>query len=105
MILRCRPLTALVRIAVVSALISLPMSAADVALHGRVVDENDAPVRAAKVTVRPATGSRSFDTQTDPDGAFAFTIPSPGDFLVTVEREGYYALKNQTVHVETTQEL
>jgi hypothetical protein len=105
MILRGRPLTALVRIAVVSALISLPMSAADVALHGRVVDENDAPVRAAKVTVRPATGSRSFDTQTDPNGAFAFTIPSPGDFLVTVEREGYYALKNQTVHVETTQEL
>jgi hypothetical protein len=95
----------------VCALSSFPLCAADVTLHGRVVDENDAPVRAARVDVRPAAASTigasagSWEAQTDPTGAFALTFPGPGDFLVSVEREGYYALKDRAVHVETTQEL
>jgi hypothetical protein len=95
----------------ICALSSFPLYAADVTLHGRVVDENDAPVRAARVDVRPAAASTnaastsSREAQTDPTGAFALTFPGPGDFLVSVEREGYYALKDRAVHVETTQEL
>jgi hypothetical protein len=95
------------------ALVSLPICAADVTLHGRVVDENDAPVRAARVTASTASttvasttpAQSSPEAQTDPDGAFELTLPGPGDFLVSVEREGYYALKDRAVHVETTQEL
>jgi hypothetical protein len=82
------------------------LMAADVTLHGRVVDEDDAPVRAAQVNVRPAAGAaNSWEAQTDPTGAFTITLPEPGDFLVSVEREGYYALKDRAVHVEGTQEL
>jgi len=51
----------------------------------------------------PPEGSR--ETQTDPDGAFELTLSGPGDFLVSVDREGYYALKDRVVHVEATQEL
>src|SRR5580704_5497196 len=64
-----------------SALIALPLCAAEVTLHGRVVDENGAPVRAARVSVRPAAGStiaasgKSWDTVTDPTGDFALTLP------------------------------
>lgn len=87
------------RLVVFSALISFPLCAAGVALNGRVVDENDAPVRAALVTVNSA------QAQTDPIGAFHLTLPAPGDYLFTVEREGYYALKDQLVHVETGQQL
>ena len=99
-------------------LIALPLCAAEVTLHGRVVDENGAPVRAAVVSVRaahasvpPAAGSavaapaKSWEAQTDPTGAFTLTLPQPGDYLVSVEREGYYALKDRAVHVETTQEV
>ena len=95
----------------ISALITFPLCAAEVTLHGRVVDENDAPVRAARVNVRPAAAAatpastNSWEAQTDPTGAFTLTFPGPGDFLVSVEREGYYALKDRNVHVETTQEL
>ena len=64
-----------------------------------MVDENDAPVRAARVTVDHQ------EAQTRPDGTFEFTLPGPGDFLVSVEREGYYALKDRSVHVDTTQEV
>jgi Carboxypeptidase regulatory-like domain/TonB-dependent Receptor Plug Domain len=72
---------------------------ADVTLHGRVVDENDAPVRGARVTVQ------SRETQTDPTGNFILTLPGPGDFQVSVAREGYYALKDRAVHVESSQEI
>ncbi len=86
-----------------SALLALPLSAADVSLYGRVVDEGEAPVRAARVTV--ASPADSWQTQTDPTGSFALSFPGPGDFLVSVEREGYYALKDRAVHLEGTQEL
>ena len=83
------------------ALVALPLRADDVILRGRVVDEDDAPVRAARVTVRPAGA----EAETDPTGAFTLTLPGTGDFLVSVEREGYYALKDQAVHGATTQEV
>jgi hypothetical protein len=88
----------------VCAVLSLPLCAADVALHGRVVDENDAPVPEAHVSARSASVSAR-DTQTDPTGAFTLTLPGPGDFLVSVEREGYYELKDRPVHIAGTQEL
>jgi len=89
----------LLRLGVFSALICLPLCAASVTLNGRVVDEDEAPVRAARVTVD------SREAQTDAEGAFRFTLPAPGDYLVKVEREGYYTLKDRTVHLETDQQL
>ncbi len=94
----------------VCALMTIPVRAADITLHGRVVDENDAPVRDARVTARPAgvstvAGANSWQAQTDPDGAFTLTFPTPGDYLVSVEREGYYALKDRMVHAEGAEEL
>jgi hypothetical protein len=88
---------------VVLGVIVFPLYAADVTLHGRVVDENDAPVRAARVTIRSA--ANSWDVQSDPTGGFSLTLPEPGDFLVSITREGYYALKDRAVHVEDAQEL
>ena len=104
------PSAKFVQLFAICALIPIPLFA-DVTLHGRVVDENDAPVRAARVNARPAAASLtpaaagSWDAETDPTGAFTLTFPTPGDFLVSVEREGYYALKDRAVHVEGAAEL
>jgi Carboxypeptidase regulatory-like domain/TonB-dependent Receptor Plug Domain len=81
----------------------LPLCAADITLRGRVVDENDAPVASARVHAR--LDANSWDAQTDPTGTFTLTVPSSGDFLVSITREGYYALKDRTVHVEGPQEI
>lgn len=99
----------LLRLAAVSVLLSLPLCA-DVTLHGRVVDENDAPVRDARVTARPAgistiAATNSWTAQTDPDGGFTLIVPTPGNYLVSVERTGYYALKDQAVQMEPGAEL
>ncbi len=94
------PADVLLRLGVFFALISLPLCAATVTLHGRVVDEDGGvPFGAARVTVN------SQEAQTDANGAFHLTLPAPGDYLISVEREGYYTLKDRTVHVETDQEL
>ncbi|MES1257696.1 MAG: TonB-dependent receptor [Acidobacteriota bacterium] len=83
-------------------------SAAEAELSGQVRDENEAPVAGAHITLRPAVpqaGVRIWQAQTDPAGAFTLTVPAPGDYLVDVEREGYYRLKDRAVHVEGSQEM
>ncbi|HUI56989.1 MAG TPA: TonB-dependent receptor [Bryobacteraceae bacterium] len=80
-------------------------------MSGRVVDENGAPVRGARVAVRLTNAAAAtsmagpWQAQTDPDGAFALSLPGTGDFLVSVEREGYYTLRDRPLHVETAPEV
>ncbi|MGD1095827.1 MAG: hypothetical protein ABSB35_28025, partial [Bryobacteraceae bacterium] len=40
-----------------------------------------------------------------PTGAFTITVPEPGDYLVSVQREGYYALTDRPVHIETVSDV
>jgi hypothetical protein len=79
----------------------LPLRALDVTLQGRVVDENVAPVVGARIIVRP--GPRQ--TQSDPTGAFTLKLPAPGDYVIHVEREGYYEIKDQLLRVEASREI
>jgi hypothetical protein len=95
---------ALLGLLATAALLPLPLHAAEVILRGKVVDENDAPVRDAAVTLR-STSVGSWETHTDPTGAFLLTLANPGDFLISVAREGYYALKDRSIHVDATAEL
>lgn len=80
---------------------ALPLLAAGPALTGRVVDENGAPVRAARVTIQPG----SLAAQTTPTGTFQIVLPAPGDYRVTVERQGYYALQDHPIHASANQEV
>jgi hypothetical protein len=76
---------------------------ADVSVTGRVLDENSAPVASARINVRAANGT--WQAQTDPAGAFTLALPGPGDYLFSVEREGYYRLTDHSVHIAGPQEL
>ncbi|HUB80524.1 MAG TPA: TonB-dependent receptor [Bryobacteraceae bacterium] len=84
-----------------------PILAADIALDGRVVNDNDAPVEGALVRVRPANASAysPISVRSDPSGKFKVTVPGPGDYLFDVERTGFYAVKDHAVHIEGSQEL
>ena len=84
-----------------------PARAADAELSGFVKDENEVPVAAARVRlspVPPASGG-SWQAETDPAGAFSLTLPAPGDYLVDVQRQGYYELKDRLVHIGAALEL
>lgn len=75
-------------------------------MAGHVKDETGAPVAGARVTLRPAdpAASGSWQAQTDPGGVYSLDLPSPGEYLATVQREGYYQLNNQPVHVGASAE-
>lgn len=81
-----------------------PLAGADSVLSGRVVDENDAPVQGVQITVRLAPAG-SWQAQTDAAGGFKLTLPTPGDFLLSAERQGFYTVKDRPVRVDTTQEV
>ncbi|HTS76072.1 MAG TPA: TonB-dependent receptor, partial [Bryobacteraceae bacterium] len=85
------------------AIAPIPVCAADLTLTGRVVDENGAPVSGAHITVH--RDAASWEATTAPNGTFSVTLPRPGDFVVDVERQGFYPLKNDALHLETSQEV
>ncbi len=88
------------KIALLIGLVAGQVWGADVVLRGRVVDEDGAPVRDAKVE---ATGV--WAGQTDPTGSFTFSLPKEANLFITIEREGYYAIKDQPVHLDNTLEV
>ena len=92
--------------AIAFAIVTLAQ-ASDPQLRGFVRDENDAPVAAARITIRGARAAATgpWQTQSDPSGAFSIDLPAAGDYLVSVEREGYYKLQDRPIHLETTQEV
>ena len=96
-----------VRWLVVFVLGTFPVIAADIAVRGRVVDENDAPVEAARITIRPTAVAAyaPIVVRSDPSGGFELMIPGSGDYLFDVEHSGFYALKDRAVHIEGPQEL
>jgi hypothetical protein len=88
-------------------LASFPVLAADITLHGWVVNDNDAPVEGARISVRPVNTSAyaPIVVWSDPSGAFTLTVPAPGDYLFDVERTGFYAVKDRSIHIEGQPEL
>jgi len=91
----------------VIALILVIPACGEILLSGRILDENDAPVRDARVTLRAAGAAlaTSLETLTNADGAFTLELPSPGDFLLNVEREGFYPIKDRPMHIENASEV
>lgn len=88
------------------ALLAAPLPGFQLAVKGRVVDEDGAPVAGAQVSIRPAAAASPFaQTRTGPDGGFSLSLPASGDYLVTVERQGYYALRDNPLRIEAAQEL
>src|SRR5579872_2782824 len=65
-------------------------------LRGHVLDENNAPLADAQVSVRYE--SRDLITFSDPTGAFTLLIPSPGDYTVRVTSPGYFELSDRKLH-------
>lgn len=84
-----------------------PISAADVTLGGRVTDEDDAPVSDVRITIHSAAVNPGLiaQTQTGPRGVFSIVLPSPGDYILDAEREGFYSLKNHPIHADVSQQI
>lgn len=82
------------------AAVTLPTLAA-ISVNGRVVDETSAAIDQARVTLRFADASATgiYSTLSDPTGAFTLSLPAPGRYLASVERDGYFPLKDHAIEI------
>src|SRR5581483_3670180 len=72
-----------------------------VTITGKVVDENEAPVRGVLVSVAPSTQPSSAQTLTgagsassDAAGVFHLTLPSSGHYALRAARDGFFVFTN-----------
>lgn len=79
------------------ALFSLCPALAEISLHGLVVNENRLPVRGARVTAKPPASEHTWTAVTGVRGEFTLELPDAGEYLLTVEREGHFPLRDQPV--------
>jgi Fe(3+) dicitrate transport protein len=66
-------------------------------LTGRVVDQGGAAVAEAVVTIRRAAVGFERSTQTDAAGAYRFDDVLPGDYVLSVKREGFSAASEEVI--------
>lgn len=81
------------------------VASAQVTISGKVVDSNEAPVAGARITARLGTEAAA-EATSGPSGVFHLNVPQPGEYVVTVDRAGYFQLKNQKIEAtENTPEV
>jgi hypothetical protein len=73
-------------------------ASAQVGWNGRVVDQNDAPVAGARVRVQQEARA-ALEAESSPTGSFVISVPAPGRYLVSVDRAGYFQLRDQAVEI------
>lgn len=90
-----------------AAVLLLPSLQAEVRLGGRVFSENFIPLGAVRITLAGKSNpSAIFNTASDNAGAFAFTLPMQGEYILQAERTGYFRIQNKIVLVDAqAQEL
>ncbi len=83
-------------------LLGIPLWAADVTLHGRIVDEANAPVPGAIVSLRlanPPQSSQGIEVTADPTGAFQTILPEPGSYFITIAQTDFFPLTNRPLDI------
>ena len=75
---------------------AVSLHAADVTLQGRVVDENNAAVGGARISLAsPSVIAMPLNAVTSPTGSFTFSLAQPGLYLITAESNGFFPLKDR----------
>ncbi len=86
------------RLLLAACLALVPLKAAETVVTGRVIDENDAGISGAQITIRDATGEERKLT-TDPTGGFTVPLAAEGSYLFAATQTGYLPAKNLAVEV------
>jgi len=74
------------------------LACAEITVTGRVVDENNAAVAQARVTIHGDSGD--FTVLSDPTGGFSASFAESGHYVAHVERDGFFPLKDFAIDVQ-----
>jgi len=76
---------------------------AQVAISGRVVDENGAGIAGARVELQAIPAAQVYVASSDPAGNFSFNLPEGGEYNVRAERLGFFLYQGQRQKFEPGQ--
>jgi hypothetical protein len=82
-----------------SALLCVSLHA-QILLSGRVIDETGAAVSGARVELRSADDAPPLIASSDLAGDFHLRLPSPGDYRIRAERQGFYLFHSTARHFD-----
>jgi len=74
---------------------------AEVRVSGRVSSDTGVPISGASVIAVHRESAAAVRLLTDPTGDFSAIFPGPGEYAVSAEATGYFALKDQSVTLIT----
>src|SRR5438477_8799584 len=74
---------------------------AQVAISGRVVDENGAGISGARVELRLPASATPYVASSDPAGNFNLTLPEAGEYIVHAERLGFFLYQGRGQQLES----
>ncbi|MBK5294896.1 MAG: TonB-dependent receptor [Acidobacteriia bacterium] len=77
---------------------------AQVRYPGRVMNETQAPVAGARLTLESATG-HTVHRVADVRGEFLFDLASPGAYKLTVEKEGYFSIYRRAIEITSGDQI
>src|SRR5881394_3870365 len=89
----------LVRLALLAPLLC-SIAHGQVAISGRVVDENGAAVAGSRVELRLREGDPPVTASSDAAGNFRAIVPAAGEYAVKVERAGFFLYTGRGVMLE-----
>ena len=73
-----------------------------VRLMGRVTDKTNSPISGAMILASPVGGVQTLRTQSDPTGFFALTLPSTGDYAISIDKQAFYLHKIESLRIEAS---
>jgi tetratricopeptide (TPR) repeat protein len=82
------------------AILTTPALAQTGQIKGKVVDAENKPVEGAKVTVQQLDTNSKFELKTSKKGEFMQIGIPPGNYKITVEKEGLTSTKNQRIGLD-----
>ncbi len=80
-------------------LLLIPLASAETLVSGRVLDENNAAVGGARVTIHASGSPESNQSVTAPNGRFEVRLSGDGSYLVNVQHDGYFQLRDRPLQV------
>jgi tetratricopeptide (TPR) repeat protein len=85
------------------AIVAAPAFAQTGQVKGRVVDAENKPVDGAKVTVQQLDTNSKFDLKTNKKGEYMQIGVPPGNYKITVEKDGLTTSKSQRIGLDMTE--
>src|SRR5262245_62129895 len=81
----------------------VPLTASELTVSGRVVDENNTPVANVQIALRPDSGQETVSAVSSNTGTFIVRV-RPGTYFLSAACEGFFGFQDRRIEVTESSE-